>query len=728
MNREPKLVLVAGCASAVLLADVGQALAETPAPDASSVEEVVVTAQKRTELLKNVPASVTAVTSSSLQDAGAAKLDDYVAKIPGLTVSNVSMANASTQLTIRGVTTGVGGNPTVGVYIDDSPFGASTLFGGFIVPDLDPQDLARVEVLRGPQGTLYGAGSLGGLLKYVTAAPDPSHVFGRMEVDGSTVEGGDQGYGLRASANLPINDTLALRVSGYDRRDPGYVDNVLTGQDNINDTDAYGGRASLGWQINPDWKVRLSALYQHQEGAGPIVDYDPVTFRPAFGDLNQSHPAGTGVDRQAIAAYNLEVEGRLGDFATITSATAYDRQRLHLNVDYSPVVTPAIAAIFGVPNVAAAIDQPVGVDKFVQEVRIASPAEDRLSWQVGGFYTHEHTTTTAAFVTTDPLSGAPVGGFPLLYNSHITSNFEEAAAFGDATYRFSRTFDITGGVRYSHNTQHNRTVNDGLFNGGFSDIVGTSSDSSVTWLVNPRFHLNDDTMIYGRLATGYRPGGPNAGFPGTPTSYGPDKVTNYELGLKSDLFDRRLSVELSAYWIDWKDIQVQELSPFGSYIGNGPSAISKGFEAASTWRPVRGLQIYGDLAYQDAYVTQDFPSGGVVALNGDRLPFTPLWSGAIGGDYRFPLFARWDGQVGADWRHVGRTAGSFNNPGIPRFEHPAYDVVDLRAGISDGRWSLMLFARNIGDERGQTADLNLGLAKVAVIQPRTFAISLSTSF
>jgi outer membrane receptor protein involved in Fe transport len=728
MKHDTKLTLLAGCAGAILLTGAGQAFADDGAPQPPTVEEVVVTAQKRTELLKNVPASVTAVTSSNFQDLGAAKLDDYVARIPALTVSNVSMTNGGTQLTIRGVTTGVGGNPTVGIYIDDSPFGASTLFGAFIVPDLDPQDLARVEVLRGPQGTLYGAGSLGGLLKYVTAAPDPSHFFGRMEVDGSTVDSGDQGYGVRASANIPVNDTLALRVSGYDRRDPGYVDNVLTGEENINDTRAYGGRAAVGWQLTPDWRVRLSALYQHQEGAGPIVDYDPITFQPTYGDLKQSRAAGTGVDRQAIAAYNLEVEGNLGDVATLTSATAYDRQRLHLNVDYSPVVTPAIDAIFGIPDVAAAIDQPVGIDKFVQEVRLASPAENRISWQIGGFYTREHTTTTADFVTSDPVSGVPIGGFPVLFSSHIASTFEEAAAFGDATYHFSSAFDVTGGVRYSHNSQHTDTINDGLFNGGHSEILGRSSDSSVTWLVNPRYHLNDDTMFYARIATGYRPGGPNAGFPGTPSSYGPDKVTNYELGLKSDLLDRRVSVEVSAYWIDWKNIQVQELSPFGSFIGNGPSAVSKGFELASSWRPVGGLQIYGNLAYQNAYVTQDFPAGGVVALDGDRLPFIPLWSGALGGDYRFRLTSRWSGQVGADWRHVGYAVGSFNNPGIPRFQHPAYDVVDLRAGVSNDRWSLMLYAKNIGDDRGQVTDVNLGLAKVAVIRPRTFAVSLATTF
>jgi iron complex outermembrane receptor protein len=232
-----RTLLAAGCGVAALGCGAAQAADATAT---GSVEEVVVTAQKRTELLREVPAAVTAVTSSSLQNIGAARLDDYVAKIPGLTVSNVSSANGTNQVALRGLTTGVGGNPTVGIYIDDSPFGASGGFGAFNVPDIDPQDLQRVEVLRGPQGTLYGAGSLGGLLKYVTAAPDPSHFFGRMEVDGSTVDGGSQGYALRAAANMPLNEKVALRVSAYDRDDPGFIDNVKTGEQNVNDYRYYG--------------------------------------------------------------------------------------------------------------------------------------------------------------------------------------------------------------------------------------------------------------------------------------------------------------------------------------------------------------------------------------------------------------------------------------------------------------------------------------------------------
>jgi outer membrane receptor protein involved in Fe transport len=727
MVNASRSVLIAGCAAAGLLAG-GHAYAA--AADGSAVEEVVVTAQKRTELLKDVPSSVTALTTRSFQDLGAVKLEDYVGRIPGLTVSNVSMAQGSTQITIRGVTTGIGGNPTVGVYIDDSPFGGSGGFGSFTVPNLDPQDLARVEVLRGPQGTLYGAGSLGGLLKYVTAEPDPSHFFGRMQVDGQTVDGGGQGYAVRVAVNLPINDKLALRVSGYDRDDPGYVDNVLTGEENVNDFRVYGGRASLLWHVNDDWKVRLSALYNYQKGAGPLVQYNPFTFQPAYSDLKNAFAIGSNVNEQKLGAYNLEIEGALGDFAIITSSTGYDRQRMVLRVDYTELVGPLVNAFFGIPGVGASInDNPVGVDKFVQEVRLASPADAKLAWLVGGFYTHEHTSVLADLTLFDAVSGAPVTGLPNFFTGDSDTRFEEIAGFGDLTYHFSPAFDVTGGLRYSRNNQHFVTVADGIINGGHTFADVKSDDSAVTWLINPRYHVNDATMVYARIATGYRPGAPNTGIAGTPLSYGPDKVTNYEVGLKTDLFDHRVSLEGSLYWIDWKDIQLQEVSPAGiSYIANRGTAVSRGMDLQAEFRPAAGLQLYANVAYQDTYLTSDFPAGGQIGNKGDPLPLTPKWSGGLGGDYHFPLAGEWSGQVGADWRFVGKTYGAFANPGLPRFEHPSYDVLDLRAGVNNDRWTLMFYAKNVGDSRGQSADLGIGLTRVSIIQPRTYAVSLSTTF
>ncbi|NIJ39380.1 outer membrane receptor protein involved in Fe transport [Sphingopyxis panaciterrae] len=698
---------------------------DADAPDAA--QEIVVTAQKRSERLRDVPAAITAVTSASLQELNAAKLDDYVARIPGLTVSQVGGASAATQLSIRGITTGSGGNPTVGIYIDESPFGASTIYGGYTVPDLDPQDLQRVEVLRGPQGTLYGAGSLGGLLKYVTADPDPTRFFGRFQVDGSAIDGGGEGYGVRAAANIPLSDDLALRISGYNRLDPGYVDNVLTGERNINDMRFYGGRVALGWQSG-DWKVRLSGLFQHYDGNAPVVDYDSTTFKPFYGDLKQSRvPDSTNV-KQDVGAVSLLVEGDLG-FATLTSASAYNRQKMQFDNDYSPILSPSLAPVFGIPTLGFVSVSPVKVEKFTQELRLASPATNRLSWQLGLFYTRETQNALGDVVPIDSETGAVIDGLPNIGRSDLGASFREVAVFGDMTYHFSSAFDVTAGLRYSRNQQHNLTITSGLIYGDSTNNV-RSRDSAMTFLINPRLRLDENTMLYARIASGFRPGGPNSVTPALPQSYAPDKVTDYEIGLKSELFGRSLSLELSGYWIDWRDIQIQRIAPelAASYIDNGPTAVSKGIEASASWRPVRGLEIYGNIAYNDAHLTEDLPTNSAIGVSGDRLPLSARWSGAAGASYSLPLFGAWNGSLGVDWRHVGARLGAFPNAGQVRYQLPSYDVVDLRAGISDDRWSFSIYAKNIGDERGQGADINLGLTRVSVIQPRTFGVSAAVKF
>ncbi len=723
MKLSPKIALLAG--SALFAAQHTYAV---DAPSTATLEEIVVTAQKRTELAKDVPASISAVTATKLQDISAAKLDDYVQLLPAVTISNVSAAQAGTQITIRGVTTGAGGNPTVGIYVDDSPFGTSTNFGGYTMPDLDPQDLARVEVLRGPQGTLYGAGSMGGLLKYVTADPDPSHLFGRVSVDGSTTAHGGTGWGVRGGVNLPLGDKFALRVSGYDRRDPGYIDNVTTGSNDVNETDVYGGRVALGWFINEDWKAKLSGVHQYQDGAGPIVEYNVQTFKPLYGELQTDEAYNSNGNTQKLQVYSLDVEGKLGDFATFTSATAYDRQDMHLAIDYTALLTGVVEAFFGIPNAGVSLADRLGIDKFTQEFRLTSPEQNTLSWLVGAFYTHEQTRVVVEDPVFNKFTGDPITGLPSFLTGGFNAKFKEQAVFGDLTYHITPTFDITGGIRYSRNDQRTLTNTGGILVPPVNTNI-KSSDSSTTYLITPRWRPTERTMIYARVATGYRPGGPNTGIGGTPLSYAPDKVTNYEIGIKTDLLDRTLSLDAAAYWIKWKDIQVQQVGVYGSFIGNGSAAVSRGAEASIQWRPIAPLTLFGNLAYQDAYVTQDFPAGGALASNGDRLPLTPEWSGTVGGEYVLPLFSMWKGRIGGDWHYTGHTEGAFSNAGVPRFQRPSYDIVNLHVGVSSDRWTFLVYGKNLGDARAQGADLNLGpITRVTIQQPRTIGVSLSANF
>jgi outer membrane receptor protein involved in Fe transport len=718
---------------ALILASQAAQAADAPPTTTTTVQEVVVTADKRPERLKDVPASVTAITAQQLTSTGAVKFEDYVARVPGLEISNTSAGGGLNQLSLRGVTTGQGGNPTVGFYIDDAPFGSSTNLGGgaVLAPDLDPSDLSRIEVLRGPQGTLYGAGSMGGLLNFVTTPPNPAAFSGRLEVDASTVDGGGSGWGIRGAANVPLGDQFAVRVSGFDRKDPGFVDDVTNGAKNVNSAHDDGGRIALGWRLDDHWNLTLSALTQEMKVDGaPTVDYDAFTGQPVYGDLKQARAPGTGEADARYSLYDLHLDGDLG-WAKLVSVTSYGTLRANLNTDVSGLYGAFLGPILGVPNLGAAIQTDAALDKYSEEVRLSGPTDARLSWQVGAFYTHERVGYVQSVPSFDAVTGGPltppVGS---LGSASVPSTFEEAAVFGDVDYHFTDRFDVLAGLRYSHNNQTAIETTGGILFGPTTTVNLTSSDSSTTWLITPRLKLNDDTMIYARIATGYRPGGPNIAAVSVSPSYAPDRTTDYEAGIKTALFDHTLSLDLAAFYIDWIDIQLRDQTPAGiEFFSNGGKAVSEGFEGAFDWRPLQGLSISGNVSYIDAYLRSNLPAP-LIGHSGDALPATARWSGLVSADYRWPLMGEWNGIVGASWRYVGARPGDFASVAvIPRYRLPSYDTLDLRAGLDNGRWSLMAYVKNVNDARGQLSAFNLGaVQEVPVIQPRTFGLSISRSF
>ncbi len=735
MNPARRVALTATCALALALPFSAAAqTAQAPGtPEEASPQDIVVTANKRAERLKDVPASITAISAEALVGRGANGFEDYAAKSPGLNINNASAGGGLNQISIRGVTTGGGGNPTVGFYIDDAPFGSSTNLGGgaIFAPDLDPSDLARIEVLRGPQGTLYGAGSMGGLIKFVTQSPNFDQFSGRIQVDGNQVDGGGTGYGVRAAANIPLSGNLGLRVSGFDRWDPGFVDDAARDARNVNGARFVGGRASLAWRINDDWSIRASALIQHQSGHGTSTeDFDLATGKLLYGDLRQVRAPGTGALRATYNLYDVRIEGHLG-WAELVSATSYGKLSSRINTDATPLYGPMLSDALGLPGLGAAIQGQSNLEKVTQELRLSSPANQAFAWQVGLFYTHEQSMVTQEL----PLFMAATGGplpvsLPSALKVSVPSTFSEIAVFGDATYRFSSRFDITAGLRYSRNRQSADEGTNGFLVGPPSTVHLASRDGSLTYMITPRLHLSDNMMVYARVASGYRPGGPNIVVTNVPASYKPDTLTNYEVGLKTDLFHRLLSVEASAFYIDWKDVQLLQISPLGtSYYSNAGKAASKGAEISVSLRPARGFVIDGNLSFIDATLGRALPLP-TVGAKGDALPFTPRWSGQISAEYEFALGGDWTGTTGGDFRYIGdRQSGFAEEVGEPRFQLPAYNVVDLHAGVRKDGLSLNFYVKNIGNNIGQENGFILGpIVQVSVIRPRTFGFSIAKTF
>jgi outer membrane receptor protein involved in Fe transport len=715
---------------------------DLPAPSAAQTSssapqpepEIVITAQKRSERLQDVPMAVSAVPATTLLQRGQVQIQEYFATVPGVNLN--SEGNGQFNVAIRGVTTGALTNPAVGVVIDDVPFGSSTAlgYGSRLLPDLDPASLSRIEILRGPQGTLYGASSIGGLVKFVTLDPSTSDVSGRMQLDANDVSHGEFGFGLRGSVNIPISSNLAVRGGGFVRRDGGFVDNITTGEHDVNRVKYYGGNFAALWRPTDRMSVKLTALAQRTRGDGSAQVNADYRLKPTIGDLKQTYLRGTG-------DYDIDVNLLSGivnyDFgpATLTSVTGYGVNKYHSPIDASNTFGGLANLVYGVSGVAL-LNQ-FKTKKFSQEVRLASSNQSKLEWLIGGFYTKEKTPAEQDLFAIDPATGAKAGD---LLISVFPTTFREVAGFADATYHFTPQFDVQVGARYSANKQTYREFDSGPLVSG--EVAANSKDHAFTYLVTPRYKFSRDLMAYIRVASGYRPGGPNpsADLLGFPSSYGPDRTTEYEAGLKGSLADHLITYDLAAYWIDWKDIQLTLRDPATgfAYFANAAKARSRGLEASVQSNPAQGLSIEANASINDAELREDLPAGASFGLSGDRLPNAAKFSGSLSVDQKFFVGNGAQAFVGGSLTHLGKRRGDFApTPADIRVTYPAFTTLDLRAGVDYNDWVLTLYARNITDKRGVIGGGPNNLRGVATttspyyvtyIRPRTIGVSIAKGF
>lgn len=703
-----------------------------PQAPQDGLAEIVVTAQKREEKLQDVPVPVSVVGAPALAQQSQFRLQDYYTEVPGLQLTSNEL-DGSSSISIRGITSGDFTNPTVGITVDDMPFGSSTVLGGgYLVPDLDPSDLARIEVLRGPQGTLYGASSIGGLVKYVTTEPSTVALTGHVQAGVSGVDhSGQTGYHFSAAINIPLGDTLALRASGFTRKDPGYIDNVQSGELNINKTEVSGAHLSLLWKPSTDFSVKLSALMQDSHLFGsPFVTTDSGT-----GDLQQSFlPHTGGVDRQ-FYAYSATIKAKLGTF-DITSVTGYSINQLRDSYDYTQGVGSLTAVEF--PTQGTNNADTNNTYKLTQELRASTPIGRYVDWLVGGFYTHEYSPYSEQYIAEDP-SGQVYGMFALF---NFGSTYREVAAFTDFTFHLTDRIDVQVGGRESrirqtfHETDYGPFVSDFETPGVAPPLVYPSfavDESAFTYLLTPRFRISEDLMVYARLASGFRPGGINVegALGGLPDNFSPDKTRNYEVGVKGNTLGHKLSFDASLYYIDWRGIQLQLTSPLGNvYFSNGSRAKSEGVELSLHSAPLSGWRLGGWVSWDNAVLTQDLPPNSIVAgLAGDRLPYTSRWSASASVDYEFPL-GRFTGSVGESTSYVGQRLGAFVPTEPGRQNLPGYVKADLHASAKTDLWDFELYLNNVTNRRGL---LGGGAGTIIpnafeLIQPRTLGMSVSRSF
>jgi outer membrane receptor protein involved in Fe transport len=726
--------------------------ARTISQDATGLEEIVVTAQKRAERLQEVPASVTAIKGDVLSQLGLGQLADYAQYAPGLAIQNGGSPGQA-SVTLRGIAP-VGPGSVIGYYIDDTPLGAS---GNYAVAtlfalDLMPYDMDRLEILRGPQGTLYGAGAMGGLLKYVLKQADPAGFSAQFGGDVSSAEqGGRIGYAGRAAVNVPIvADQLAVRASLYDKHYQGYTDNVFLGASNSNTGRQYGGRVALTWQPSDTLRVNLGGIWNRIDsddnaavtlGALTTVTDDGVGFlrgEPTLGEMAEANTFLQPFSKH-IDYYSATVVWDVLEELSITSATSWSRSITHRLQD-TTASYGLVPVLFDLPPGYSDYSVDLDLKKLTQELRVASAGGDRLEWLAGVFYTDETSANhqRARIFDTDytELSTPPLS--PVLLAS-LPSTYEEYAGFGSLTFMVTDRFDVTGGVRYAHNEQEFTQILGGLVLGTPPPVSDTASESVTTWSISSRFRWTPDTMVYGKVATGYRPGGPNAALAGAVPSVDSDTLISYELGLKSIFLDGRALLNVSVFDIDWKDIQqaiVNEACSC-SFLANAGDAYSRGFELEGSFRPIAGLTIGYNAAYTRARLTELLPNVPGGLLTGYQLPTVPEWSGAVNVDYNWPLANQVTARIGAGVHYVGEKNVVAISTDGPNTRDPSYTTGDVRAGLSSGQWSVTLFVRNVTDKRvylSQSAlqsaldsSLIFGIGALP-LEPRTAGLSFDVSF
>jgi len=672
--------------------------------------EIVVTATKRAEPVRDISASVTAYDEASLENIGARSFADYLTRTPGV-VFNQTIPGNSTAI-IRGVATTTGiaqAQGTTGYFINDVPMTDPFYSGG--IPDLDTFDVDNVAVLRGPQGTLFGSASLGGAINYEARRPDLNsvdvHVRGTLE----TMAHGDGGYSANAMVNVPIvKDVLAVRGVLSHRDIGGFVDNIGTDDDNSNRTRINGGRIQA--TLKPADGTTLNYLFLRQVEK----TRDAGGVEPELGSFEKNTFIPEPF-RYETNIHNLRLDQDVG-FATLIATATHRKKQFSGTQDFS-----TFAGGLLLPYAPVAFLEPGTIKGDSFEVRLASPAGERFEYIVGLF--HDRTSEKVINQLDAPAAAGDFGTSVLL-DALVDIDGKESAAFGEGSFRVTDAFKITAGGRLFHTELESTTTTAGPLVGPTTVDQGGSSETGFSPKLSLTWTPSKEVLVYGLASKGFRFGGPNiASDPvfSIPSQFDSDSLWNYELGTRLTLENGRLLLEGTVYWVDWSDIQVTQTSPSGfTYTGNAGKARNRGFEAGLTWRPVRDLTVQSSLTYLDGELRRDFLSGAGLVPAGSQLPGASKWQAATSISYRARQ-AKYEPNFSLSHRYVSKAPGELTpSPEI----QGGYNLFDVRAGATLGHFEATLFVENIGDVRG-ISQATSGLVRGPIdyyVRPRTFGLTL----
>jgi len=781
----PKSILKNTASIGVLmcsLASAAVAVAQEATP--ATVDELVVTATRREQSVLDVPYNITAVSGASIEAAKMTDSAELMRTIPGVAVVDRGYRNAGVinNVLIRGLNVdsnalgdyAVSSVAPVSTYINDTP-----LFAGFLLKDLE-----RVEVLRGPQGTLYGSGSLGGTVRYITRAPKLGVFEGSANLTGSKVEGsGSVGWGADLVLNIPLGDTVAVR-GAFSRLDyPGLTDYAnlyvldATGapaapsgllspdanyyrKNDADTVDIWFGRVSLFWEPNDTFDATLSYSRQSDEvGGRRQVTRGFDGFGRRYGEYENGSVQLEPSSRDVSLA-SLEMNVDLG-FATLTSSTSrYEHEGDSVSENTGFYAQAGFLSFYyNYPRPMASAVRGYSDKATIQELRLVSKTGGPFDYVVGAYYNDDTLIATQESYLRgfkrwwDLWSGFPAavsGDQDFAYRRN--ENFTDKALYGELTWHATDTLSLTGGVRWFENQAVNRTFIDvPLYTSLSQPVTATfrSSESKALFKGNLSWAFADNSLFYATISEGYRRGGSNAvpltgNFAEDPRwqIYKSDSVVNYEAGVKGRMGD--LTFDAALFYVDWQDIQLNTATPtWGFYVvQNGGKARTYGLETALDGRPTDAFHYSIGYTYTDAALSEDVisPLGTVLATDGSKLPGTAKHTVNLAADYTWRL----DGDV----KIVARTSGFYqsetrNAIGGPKFNTAleGFQIWNASTTVSKGRWAATLFVKNIFNEDGVTGEFTeayMGTrpavgyfgnaSKEFISLPRTIGLSLDYSF
>lgn len=754
-----RVALLSGCALALGSSPAFAQDGEEEEAEAASGNVIIVTATKRDTTIQDVPFSINAQTQEDIQRSGAVTLEDLSRNVAGLTVQNLGPGQS--QVAVRGVSAGQvvrdqpGVKEQVGVYLDESVISLS-----LFTPDLDLFDLNRVETLRGPQGTLFGSGSVGGTIRYITNQPEIGVSEGQVEANVNLVDGDDIGWHLKGAINIPVGSNAALRAVGYYTQYGGFIDALGPGGgQNINGGERYGGRVAFRVDTGEGFSITPRVVFQKVSADGfnrqeffNLYANPFTTTRPAIqlGEREQYLLLREAFEDDTLIA-DLVVEADLGA-VTLTSVSSYTNREILVSRDAS-ALTGSVSVDLGYPDAAVLLPSNLrdttDLETLTQEVRFSSDYDGPLQWVVGGFYSNtdrfyrQRLPTPGYAAATDAALGAGTSaavanGFANLdspFNSDLPYNIEQFAIFGEATLEVTDQLTLTAGGRYYDFEEVRTITTGGLFANGDTGVVDQTSSDGFTPRFLVSYDISPDVTLNAQASQGFRLGGVNdplnvplcnaqdlALFGGF-QDYDDETLWNYELGVKAQ--GNGFTFNAAGFYNDISNLQVtlDAGSCSSRIVFNVPDAHSLGVEAEFGFSPTQGLNLNLSGSWIEAEFDTTLPgalAGATGIREGNRLPSVPEFQLTASGSYEFPVSNNADAYFSASLQHVGtrytQPADQENNPrtfvhGLPFGGAPAtasttvdlllddYQLLNLSAGVDfDNGLSLVVYANNVLDQ------------------------------